>query len=1274
MTEHPHDEVRRLFDLAMDAPPEDRGALLDRECRDARLRARILAMIAAAEDDRFLAHPTANKAPSPNGPTPSSAAATIGDAPRERPGQTIGRYKLLEQIGEGGFGSVWAAEQKEPVRRRVALKIIKLGMDTRQVIARFEAERQALAMMDHPNIAKVLDAGATETGRPYFIMELVKGVPILDYCDKEKLDTRARLDLFTKVCHAIQHAHQKGIIHRDIKPSNVLITLHDGVPVPKVIDFGIAKATNAELTSKTIYTEHRQMIGTPAYMSPEQAEMSGLDIDTRSDIYSLGVLLYELLTGTTPFATEELLSKGFAEMMRIIREEEPHKPSTRLSTLGETGTRTAQQRRTDVKKLGVILRGDLDWIVMKCLEKDRQRRYETANGLAADIQRHLCDEPVLAGPPSARYRLAKFVKRNRGQVIAGGVVAAALVLGVVGTSWGMVRAKEQAGRAQRELARANEIKSLIKDMLTSVDPAEAQGADTTLLKGILDDASARLEKGEITDQLVAAELHHVVGRVYRLLALYPQAEPHTTKASEIRTRLLGEEHPDTLASMHELGLLYAEQGRYSEAESRLKKALELRTRVLGEEHHDTLSGMTDLAWVYGEQARYDEREALDLKAVEIQKRVLGEEHRDTLTSMHDLANAYRAQRRYAEAEELFLKTMDTQKRVLGAEHPDTLVTMNSLSLVYRSQGRYAEAEALNLKALEIERRVMGATHAYTLVTMHNLALGYKDQRRYAEAEALYLETLEIERARLGDEHPGTLMTMINLAEVYARENRFAKAEQLLEKVIEGRRRVLGEEHPETQYAINTLAGVYWAHGRNADAEALYVKTLEIQRRVLGGVHEDTLATMNSLAGLYGAIGKMDKAEALLNEIIEIKRRALGSDDASTLTSVNDLELFYIKQERYAEAEPLVREVLESRRRAGGAENDGTLTEMNNLVLVLAQLGRSDEAMPVAQELVETASRMYSPDDWQVGLYLGKRGLVETRLGLHDDAASDFSRAYKVLANAQGISHVLTWRVVGYMRELQEARATGGADVGQALRAQLFELDRERMDEASARRLNEDAWWLLNLRNEADRDPERALMLAERACAGEEASGGDHLFDYLDTLALAQRMTGDASKAVETQKRALSLMPPARADRVDYERRLADAYLALGRREEAVPLYRELLGLQTAEADKPDASDFALNEAAWFLLTHEIEELRDPARALGYAERACALEEAANGASLWQYLDTLALAQHATGDTAAAIDTQRRAISLMSTPDADPEMHDRLAEYEAALAAPASGGP
>ncbi len=387
--------------------------------------------------------------------------------PGEKRGDRIGRYKLLQKLGEGGCGAVWMAEQEEPVRRRVALKVIKLGMDTLEVVARFEAERQALAMMDHPNIAKVLDAGATETGRPFFVMELVHGIKITDYCDQHNLSMAQRLVLFSRVCHAVQHAHQKGIIHRDLKPSNILVTLHDGVPIPKVIDFGIAKAAQGRLTDRTLFTAFEQFIGTPAYMSPEQAEMTGIDIDTRSDIYSLGVLLYELLTGRPPFDPKSLLQAGLNEIRRIIREVEPPRPSTCLSTLTDADRATvAKFRGTAPARHPLLLRGDLDWIVMRCLEKDRTRRYETANELAADILRHLHNEPVVARPPSNLYRINKFVRRNRFAFAAAAAVAIALIAGTVASTWEAVLAKRAEQAASLERSKAVEARSRAEDLLT----------------------------------------------------------------------------------------------------------------------------------------------------------------------------------------------------------------------------------------------------------------------------------------------------------------------------------------------------------------------------------------------------------------------------------------------------------------------------------------------------------------------------------------------------------------------------------------------------------------------------------------------------------------------------------------------------------------------------------------------------------------------------------------------------------------------------------------
>src|SRR5256712_1145237 len=444
----PQEREAALFALALEKPVAERAAFLQAVCgSDGVLRQRLESLLAAHDQPgELLATPTPG--------LKATIKLDLDDAPDEAVGQTLGRYKLLERVGEGGCGVVYVAEQTEPVRRRVALKVIKLGMDTKQVVARFEAERQALAMMDHPNIAKVLDAGTTDVGRPYFVMELVRGIRITDYCDQNNLATKERLDLFIKVCQAIQHAHQKGIIHRDIKPSNILVTLHDGVPVPKVIDFGIAKATEGRLTDNTVYTQLHQFIGTPAYMSPEQAEMSGLDIDTRSDIYSLGVLLYELLAGSTPFDAKELMSQGIDAMRKTIREKEPLRPSTKLATLkGEELTTTAKRRSTDTSKLIHLLKGDLDWIVMKWLEKDRARRYETANGLATDLKRHLNNELVVARPPSATYRLQKAFRRNKLVFTAATTVAAALVFGIFVSVWQAVRAT----RAEREQTQLREV-------------------------------------------------------------------------------------------------------------------------------------------------------------------------------------------------------------------------------------------------------------------------------------------------------------------------------------------------------------------------------------------------------------------------------------------------------------------------------------------------------------------------------------------------------------------------------------------------------------------------------------------------------------------------------------------------------------------------------------------------------------------------------------------------------------------------------------------------
>jgi len=515
-------------------------------------------------------------------------------------GQKIGRYKILERVGEGGCGVVYVAEQTEPVRRRVALKVIKLGMDTKQVVARFEAERQALAMMDHPNIAKVLDAGSTDTGRPYFIMELVRGIKITDYCDQANLPTKDRLDLFIQVCQAIQHAHQKGIIHRDIKPSNILVTLNDGVPVPKVIDFGIAKATEGRLTEATVYTQLHQFIGTPAYMSPEQAEMSSLDIDTRSDIYSLGVLLYELLAGRTPFDSQELMSLGIDAMRKAIREKEPVRPSTRLATLQRDElTTTAKRRAVEAPRLIHQLKGDLDWIVMKCLEKDRTRRYETANGLAADLKRHLNDEPVVARPPSKLYEFQRTVRRHKVGFAAAAAIILALSGGVVVSAWQAVRARQaeklakerlaEVGKERdaKELARqdAEAVSKFLSEVFQSPDPA--RDGRTITVAETLDKAAKKLESDLAAQPGRRARLQATLGSTYDALGLYRQAIPLQEKARDYYLSNSGREHPDTLTAMNNLSRTLYVAGDLTGAHRLADAAYRGFTSVLGPTHART---------------------------------------------------------------------------------------------------------------------------------------------------------------------------------------------------------------------------------------------------------------------------------------------------------------------------------------------------------------------------------------------------------------------------------------------------------------------------------------------------------------------------------------------------------------------------------------------------------------------------------------------------------------------------------------------------------------
>ncbi|TVQ60959.1 MAG: serine/threonine protein kinase [Phycisphaerales bacterium] len=976
--EQHHHELRRIFDLALSTPSADRAALLEQACgRDVALRQRVEAMIAAAEDDHFLNAPTAGFTEAAQLEEAFDRPSALGPAPvQEGPGTTIGPYRLLELLGEGGFGSVYMAEQRFPVDRKVAIKIIKLGMDTRQIIARFEAERQALAMMDHPNIAKVFDAGATESGRPYFVMDLVKGEPISKFCDTHAMDIGERLSLFGQVCRAVQHAHSKGIIHRDLKPSNILVSMQDARPLARVIDFGIAKTTQARLTEKTLFTEHRQLIGTPEYMSPEQAD-GDLDIDTRSDIYALGVLLYELLTGSTPFSAKELRSAAYGEMQRIIREVDPPKPSTRLSQSASGVASVAAARKIEPGRLHALIRGDLDWIVMKSLEKNRTRRYETASGLAADIERYLNGEAVLAAPPSRSYQLRKFVRRNWVNVSAASAVMVALLIGVVGFAWQAKLVGAQRDRAVLAEAvserRADELQAVSdfqSQMLSQVDAAAAglrltedarERFDAALINAGIPEAErgvqsaafangwARLNATDIALQLidstiltpalseidrqfadqplVQAKLLGAIAERYGDLGLIDSAWDACQRQVELLRASVGEDHPDTIkARIHEYRLL-DDRGGSAEAEINLRGLLDKHLDRLGADHALMLSASSQLGSALSNQARYIESEAVFREVLEDQRRILGDDHRLTMLAMSNIASVLRDQGRYSDAEPLEREVLERRRRLLGDDHAETIQSQRNFAALLLQQGKLTEAEEVGVLAVESARRVLGSLHPTTLAVIGNLAATMSRNGKMEEAEVLQRDVLKQSEAVLGSDHPNTINAMSNLATFLIPLERFEEAERLCRAALDARLRLLGRNHPSTLISYNVMGFLMQRQNRPAEAVVFLREALNASIEVFGEDHPERLVLLINMGSLSTQLDQPDDAETYFRDAIERVTRTLGEDHPYFAPAVQSLGDLLLKQQRYSEVVDLLSTSEPAFRRSAAIRDTGALARL-----------------------------------------------------------------------------------------------------------------------------------------------------------------------------------------------------------------------------------------------------------------------------------------------------------------------------------------------------------
>jgi serine/threonine protein kinase len=839
-------------------------------------------------------------------------------------GQVIGgRYTLLEILGEGGMGTVYKAEQSQPVKRQVALKLIKVGMDSRTVLARFDAERQALAMMDHPNIARVYDGGATEAHQPYFVMEFVQGVAITEYCDQHRLSVDARLQLFVAVCQAVQHAHQKGIIHRDIKPSNVMVTEVDGRPTPKVIDFGVAKATESRLTDQTL-GDTGAIVGTPTYMSPEQADPSSMDIDTRTDVYALGVILYELLAGSTPLDATQFKRGALLEMLRMVREVDPSKPSTKVSTADALPS-IAAHRGISPEQLKRELRGDLDWIVMKALEKDRTRRYETANGFAADILRHLASEPVLAAPPSRSYRLRKFVRKHRVGVTAASLVLLALVAGIAGTTLGLFEARRQEKEARRQENLANEraegerlatkkalaaaeeekkAKETVEVVLGFVESkvfaaarpkgrAEGLGYNVTLIDAVTA-ALPSIGKDFADRPLTEARLRMTIGISFTSLGKEEIGSGQFEAARSLYSRNLGPDHRDTLRSMDLLAAAYSGLGRHADALKLKKEMLALQKAKLGPDNSNTLMSMGRLATSYSNVGLHADALKLNEETLALQKAKLGPDHPYTLLSMSNLADNYSNVGRHADALKLNEETLAFRKAKFGPNHPDTLKSMLSLAWSYYILGRHADALKLNEETLALQKAKLGPDHPDTLRSMHNLAIIYHGLGRHADALKLNEESWALQKAMLGPDHPNTLWSMHNLANSYSVLGRHADALKLNEEILALRKGKLGPDHLDTHASMKTLADSFGTLGRNAEALKLNEETLAWRRAKLGPNHPETLASMGSLATSYLATGRTPEALELMQ-----KCAIANPKDSVLMLRVAALQAWFGKAQEFA---------------------------------------------------------------------------------------------------------------------------------------------------------------------------------------------------------------------------------------------------------------------------------------------------------------------------------------------------------------------------------------
>jgi len=882
------EKIKEIVGEALERDPSHRTAFLDEVCSgDDQLRAEVESLLSAHAEAGDLSE--------------SAFTTEILDAPPVS--RVLGPYRLLKKLGEGGMGQVWLAEQTVPVRRNVALKLIKAGMYDDSSIRRFQSERQSLAIMDHPAIAKVFDAGATPDGQPYFAMEYVPGIAITNYCDQKKMNIRDRLELFIRACEGVQHAHQKAIIHRDLKPANILVVEVDGKPMPRIIDFGLAKTITPYFSGESPNTLAGSFVGTPGYMSPEQADSGTQDVDTRTDVYSLGVVLYELLTGYLPFDAAQWKKLPLEELLRHLREEDPPRPSTKVSTTRDASASNALARGTQPPQLVSALRGDLDWITLKALDKDRNRRYGSPAEIGADIHRYLKNEPILARPASAGYRLRKYVRRHR----VGVTVAAGLFLLLTGFA---VLQAVQLRRITRERDRADRVAQFMTNMFTVSNPSESRG-NTITAREILDKASKDINTGLSRDPELQANMLDLMGRVYSHLGLYARAQELLSPAVEIRRRVLGPRNPDTLWSMVNLANALSDQAKFPEADKLYQEVIDTGRSVGAPARRRVIAAMNNIALNLMDEGRVADAEKMQRDVVETQRSSLGPEAPDTLTSISNLALTVRSQGHFADAVNLDRQVLEARRRTLGPDHPDTLRSAANLTLdLIDEQGHDSEAEQLIRPTLEAQRRIVGPEHPDTLVSMDALSNALSQQKKLAEAEAVTRQELEILHRTRGPEHPRTLRALSNLAALLDQEGNHAEAARQFRDLWEIQRRLRGPEHPDTLLSQTNLAAALLGAKQLAEAERLARNALAIEHRALGDENSLTMDQMFILSNILRQLERTSEAETLLRETKEHQAHVYGTDNPKTALSTYTLGAWAALRGDHEKALGLLREAID----------------------------------------------------------------------------------------------------------------------------------------------------------------------------------------------------------------------------------------------------------------------------------------------------------------------------------------------------------------------------